>query len=284
MIKKFIIISLICCFLWGVIRQQNHILPRLKLANQINTTKIDNKEIIPNENTQQKDAASVEVDHAIIQTNAVISPASSINSTLNDHKLISITTEELSSNNVQWNKLVSPDAMWNARKFIITTKAEKHAEISQSKTFSSSSAVNDTKENTNESKQQSQSETQNNDSSEPNKIRCPLVEKIQQTAQKNNEAFFSDGSYTVLTHDPAFQDSNLVWLVGVKGIVAGSSDEAIYMAGIATSNINLRKNEYAEKVDESKFNTGGLFTFFVCNYGSGDIMAIGVWDKMFVDE
>lgn len=273
-------VILICGILWGIIRQQNYIPPRLKLANKISTTKIDNKEInstaisgkkfIPYENKQSKEVVSVEDDHTTIQTNAGISDTSSINSTLNDPKLNSITTEE--HYNVQRKKLISPDAAWNARKFIITTTAKNHY------------VINDIQDNTNEAAQQKQSENESDTSIEPDRVHCPLVEKIQQTAQKANEAFLSHDTYTVLSHDPAFQESNLVWLVGVTGIVAGSSDEAIYMAGIAASKTNLRKTEYAEKLDESVFDSGGLFDFFVCYYGPGDIMAVGVWDKMFVDE
>lgn len=145
MIKKFIIALLICGVFWGIIRQQNHMPARLKLANKLNTTKIDNKEIkstamsgkkfIPNENKQPKDAVSVEVDHAIIQTNAVISHTSSINFTWNDRKFIPITADEYHSNNAQRKKLSSSDAVWNGRKFIITTTAENHSEIAQRKHF-----------------------------------------------------------------------------------------------------------------------------------------------------
>jgi hypothetical protein len=277
-INKFIMVILICDVLWGVIIQQNLIPLRLKLTNKISTTKIDNKEInstaisgkkfILYENKQSKEAAPFEVEHVTIPTNASISNTSSINVTLNDRELTPMTTD---SNNTQSKNLSSPDAVWNARKFIITTTAKNYY------------AVDDIQANTNESKPQRQSENESNTSTEPDQVHCPLVEKVQQTAQKINEAFLTDGTYVIISHDPVFQDSNLDWLVGATGIVAGSSDEAIYMAGITTSKTNLRKNEYAAKVDKA-FTSGGLYAFFVCYYEPGNIMAVGVWDKMFVDE
>ena len=286
MIKTFIIVLLICGIFWGVIRQQNTMPPRLKLANKLNTAKIDNIEInstamsekkfIPNENKQPKDAVSVEADHAIIQTNAILSHTSSINFTWNDRKLIPITADEHHSNNAQRKKLSFPDAVWKGRKFIITTTAEKHSEIAQRKTFSSPDAVN-TKENTNESKQQSPSENQSDILTEPDKVHCPLVEKIQQTAQQINDAFLYEGTYRIVSYEPVFQDSDVNWLVGVRDIVAGSSDEAIYMAGMAIRETNHLKNEYAEMLD-------GPFTLFACYYGPGDIIALGIWDKVSVEE
>ena len=286
MIKKFIIVLFIYGVFWGVIRQQNHMSARLELANKLNTTKKDNKEIkstampgktfISNENKQPKDAVSVEVDHAIIQTNAVISHTPNINFTWNDRKLIPITADQHHSNNAQKKKLSSPDAVWNGRKFIITTTAKNDPEIAQKKTLSSPDAVNDTKENTNESNQQSHSENHTDTSIEPDKVHCPLVEKIQQMAQQINEAFLYEDTYRIVSYEPVFQDSNLDWLVGATGIVAGSSDEAIYMAGIAISNTNHPKNEYAEVLD-------GPYTLFACYYGPGDIIALGIWDKVLIE-
>lgn len=158
----------------------------------------------------------------------------------------------------------SSDAAWSGREFIISTKIT--IEI---------------KGNT--SKQQRQSENESDVSTEPDEVHCPLVEKIQKTAQQINQAFLSRGSYGITSLNPVFQDGNLDWLVGAVGIVAGSSDEAIYKAGIATSKTNIRKNEYAEKLDKS-VRSHGLHAFFVCYYGPGDIIAIGVWNKMFIDK
>jgi hypothetical protein len=138
------------------------------------------------------------------------------------------------------------------------------------------------KKNKNESKQQRPSENQGNTPVEPDKVRCPLVEKIQKTAQQINDSFLYEGTYRIVSYEPVFQDSDMSWLVGVRGIIAGSSDEAIYMAGIAISETNHHINEYAEMLDGQAFSLpAGVFA---CYYGSGDIIALGIRDKMPIEE
>ena len=272
---------IICGAVWGAIRQQDHIIPRLKPENKINTTKIpstehpiDNAEIkwnvisgkkfIPYEYKKSKESAPVQVDDVTIQTNYDISDTSIKNYRLNNRELSHTITEE----NDQKKKFVSPNTMWNARKFIIISADKKHY------------AVNDIQDNKNESEQQNI----NDPTVKPDIVHCPSVEQIKQSAQTINEADFYHSTYGVYSHDPAFQESNLIWLVGVTGIVAGSSDEAIYLARINISNTNICKYEYTKKLDQSVFDTGGLFDIFVCYYGPSDIMAVGVTDKVLIDE
>lgn len=106
------------------------------------------------------------------------------------------------------------------------------------------------------------------------KIPCPSIEKIQQASQLINNAFLYDGTYRMVTSEPAFQESNLSWTVGVNDIVAGSSDEAIEIAKTTASKANHKKNEYAEVL------IGPYLTAYTCKYGPGDVGAIGIdWDK-----
>lgn len=290
--KKLIIILLLCGVFFAVIRQQNHMPARLKIANKSNPKKIDFKEIkliamsgkkfVPNEKKYHKAAVPFEVDNAIIQTNDSVPPAASINFTWNDdRKLIPIKADEHHSDDAQRKKLSSPDAVWNGRRFIVTTTAKTHSEIAQEKLLSSPDTVNDTKENSNESKPQNQSDNQNDTTIEPDKVRCPLIEKIQQSSQQINDAFLYEDTYRIVSYEPVFQDSDVNWLVGVRGIVAGSSDEAIYMAGIAVSETSHHINEYAEVLDGRPFS---LPTVFACYYGLGDIIALGIPDEVSVEE
>ena len=100
------------------------------------------------------------------------------------------------------------------------------------------------------------------------KIPCPSVEKIQQVSQQIDDAFLYDGTYRIATSTPAFQESSLSWIVGVKDIMAGSSDKAIEIAKITASTINHKKTDYAEPL------AAGV-NIYICKYGPGDVGVAG---------
>lgn len=265
MIKKLIIVLLVCGVFWGLIRQPNLTTVISKVADKLNKTKINNIEIkptivsenkfIPDEIKQPTNVVIVESDHVIsddkIKTNSILDGNYSKKNGFHGDKIIQTNAAAsfASSINVTWN---------DVKLFVITTSVNHN-------------------DNTDRSKQQIQSGDQSSASIKTNKVRCPSVKKIQQAAQQINDAFLYDGTYRLMTYGPAFQDSNLTWLVGVRGIEAGSTDEAIYKAIIAASETNYHTVEYAEIIE-------GPFTLYFCSYGPGDIIAGGIRNEVLVEE
>lgn len=258
-----IIILLICGFIFRLLWKQNHIPTRLVASYKHKTIITNDNEIktialpinkFTSKNNKANETVSVQMDPVIIQNNA--------SQLRNDQPLIPTTSVEYISNSTKSKKFLSSEAVWNGRRFIVTTDAKNHVKAEKIKIIS---PLNNTNTNTNKS----------DTTIEPAKVRCPLVEKIQKAAQQINDSFFYEGTYRIVSYEPVFDDNDMSWLVGVRGIVAGSSDEAIYMANIAVSETNQHINEYAETLDGQPFS---LPTIFACYYGPGDIMALGIRD------
>ena len=252
MIKKLIIAVFVCGVLWGLIRQLNHMPDRSKLANQPNKEQINNTEIrstavpgkkfIPDEIRKPKNVVTAEAAHVISDNQIKTNPKSDGNIAaridIHGDKIIQTDADTPLTANINFT--------WNGVKLIALTATAKHSDNAQNKKISLPEAANNTKVNTDISKQESQSEDQSGTEVKTDKVRCPSVENIQLEAQKISEAILVNGIYAVMTSDPAFQDSDLTWLVDVKIIAADSSDEAIYKAIIAVSETNYHKIEYAE--------------------------------------
>lgn len=120
---------------------------------------------------------------------------------------------------------------------------------------------------------------QTSDKVDADKIPCSSVDYIKLSAQKINDAYYKDGTYLLTTDEPAFQNNGMTWLVSVGGIIADSSEEAISKAIIVAEETSQLKTEYAELAK----NFESPFDFYTCNYGPGNIIAIGVSSKALIE-
>lgn len=102
------------------------------------------------------------------------------------------------------------------------------------------------------------------------KIRCPSINKIQQTAQQINSISKSNGYYSVFALLPVFQENGLLWFVIMDKISAQSYDEAIMLGKDAVQKTSARNQDYAEK------GSWGALSGDICTYGIGEIYALGV--------
>lgn len=98
------------------------------------------------------------------------------------------------------------------------------------------------------------------------KIPCPAINTIQQAATKIDTAMDYKGAYLVYTSTAAFNESNLPWIVGVKGVAAKTIEEAVAKGKVAVQNTSVRNQEFAIEFQPN---------LFVCRYGKSDILAIG---------
>lgn len=100
----------------------------------------------------------------------------------------------------------------------------------------------------------------------PSPLPCPAINTIQQTAAKVDFAEKYKDSYIVITSKTAFVENNVTWYVGVKNIVADSTDLAIAKGKDRIQNVSFRNKNFADDINH---------TAYICTYGPGEIVAIG---------
>lgn len=96
-------------------------------------------------------------------------------------------------------------------------------------------------------------------------IPCPSINTIQQAALKIDSALkFNDG-YTAATSASAFQESGIMWYVGMNKISANSPDDAIEAGKEGIKNISIRNRDFALELQYT----------YLCTYGPGEVVALG---------
>lgn len=98
-----------------------------------------------------------------------------------------------------------------------------------------------------------------------NRFLCPSLESVQQRAayidstEQDNSGFFAYTSQN-------FTENNTSWLVATIVMGANSQEKAIGLARTIVTNINVRKSEIADVINES---------MFICYYEPGYVIAVG---------
>lgn len=276
MIKKLVLALIISSTFWGLVRHMNYTPAKSQLVNKPNNTRIANDNEI--ESVPEKNF----IRHKLIRSRGVSTIANDLqinndevidNSTINDKdsKNNNVNDDEIT----QRNAAKSHDLVKNIKLYYLKISAfagnKNLPDSAQSEKRDPTDVETDISITQDES--EIESETANH-----KKIPCPPVEKIQQAAHLINDAFLYEGTYRITTSDIVFQENELKWVVGVRGIIADSSDEGIYLAQLAASQASYLKNEYAELLmgDES-------MAVYLCDYGPGDVGAAGLWLKVFVE-